>query len=613
MIVLRRILFLLANFLLLLAFVFRFIARRVLRKKARWLRVDLRGDVRFLPRRQNYTRFLKGFGPPIHEVDLRGLERSIDAAIKLPAVEGVIVVVHPLGGGFAAMSSLRDLLRKIVASGRRCIVFLPRGGGMKELFVASAGGEIVVGKGSTLLLGGLSASTTYWKGALDRAGIDLTVHRRSEYKTAMEPYARESMSDEQREQTELLLGGIDEAIREAVAKARQLDPETVRAILERPILVAEEAVSLGLADRVAYEDELENLMARREEGPNSDALASEVRDDKRQTNQERAQQARFDKRAQKREKNQFTPLPLSIAPKLVEPQDFLPLRSLPLIALIRVEGAIMDAGETRASYDRLKRALRWARASKAIRGVLLYVDSPGGSALASQLIHRELVRLREKKPVMAYFGNVAASGGYYVGVGAQKIFANPYTITGSIGVIAAKPSLARLQEKLGLRVETVKTGPSADFFALHRSHRPEESEAFEAFVDAHYRDFVAIVAEGRGQAFDAIEEKARGRVYLGKEAHALGLVDGLGGIGLAFDELKRAMGLPKEMKVGVIEPRERGLRAPLPEPPRLARELVKALAIAELSDYMGLATSRDPVLYYEPTLSVFYHRMRNES
>lgn len=582
MIVLRRILFLLANLLLALAFVFRFIARRVLRRKARWLRVDLRGDVRFLPRRQNYTRFLMGFSPPAHEVELRGLGRAIDATLKLPAVEGVIVVIHPLGGGFAAMAELRDLIQKIAASGRRCVVFLPRGGGMKELFVASAGSELIVGRGGTLMLGGLSSSTRYFKGALDKLGVDIEVHRRAEYKSAAEPYSRESMSEEQREQTELLLGGINETIVTALMKARALERDAIEAILARPLLQAEEAVELGLADRVAYEDELEAII-----DPESAKKAEE-------------QEARP---AKKKASPELRPLPLSIATKIVEPRDFLPMRTGPMIALIRVEGAIMDGSQSRASYDRLKRAIRWARASKPIRGVLLYIDSPGGSAQASELIHREIIRLREKKPVIAYFANVAASGGYFIGVGAQKIFASPLSITGSIGVIAAKPSLERAYEKLGVRVETVKTGPSADFFALHRPHRPEESEAFEAFIDAHYRQFVSIVAEGRGEEYGAIEPKARGRVYLGEAAHELRLIDGLGGLELAIDELKRAIGIPSELRVGLIEPRERGLRAPLPEPPKIVKEIARALGSPALLDYLGLATGRDPVLYYEPSLA----------
>lgn len=597
MIVLRRILFLLLNLLLVLAFVFRFIARRVLRRRARWLRVDLRGEVRFLSRRKNYTRFLPGFAPPVREVDLRELERSVDAALKLPAVEGVIIVIHPLGGGYAAIASLRDLLLKISAGGKRSIVFLPRGGGMKELLAASAGDEIILGEGATLMLGGLSASTRYMKGALDKLGVDITVHRRAEYKSALEPYANESMSEEQREQSSLLLGGIADEIVRSIANARHLEPAEVEAILARPLVSPDEALELGLVDRVAYEDELEQIIGDEEGEPSE--VADPAPPEPKALNKPQARD--------KKNELKLRPLPLSVATKIVEPQDFLPMRSLPLIALIRVEGAIMDGGQSRASYDRLKRALRWARAAKPIHGVLLYIDSPGGSAQASELIHREIIRLREKKPVVAYFGSVAASGGYFVGVGAQKIFASPLSVTGSIGVIAAKPSLARAYEKLGIRVETVKTAPSADFFALHRAHRPEESEAFEAFVDEHYRRFISFVAEGREQDFDTIEQKARGRVYLGSAAYELGLIDGLGGLSLAIDELKRAIGIPEGIKVGLIEPRERGLRAPLPEPPRLARELAREFGVPGLVDplieYIGLATSRDPMLYYEPALS----------
>jgi protease-4 len=175
----------------------------------------------------------------------------------------------------------------------------------------------------------------------------------------------------------------------------------------------------------------------------------------------------------------------------------------------------------------------------------LWVDSPGGSAEASDLIHREVVRVKEKKPVVAYFGEVAASGGYYVAAHANAIVAQPLGLTGSIGVVSARLLASTLLDRIGVRTEVLRTGPHADFHSPHRPLSDAERAILDRELDAFYEAFVALVADGRGRPVEEIEPLARGRVWLAADAHQRGLVDELGGMEVAIERLKRSIDLPE--------------------------------------------------------------------
>ena len=199
-------------------------------------------------------------------------------------------------------------------------------------------------------------------------------------------------------------------------------------------------------------------------------------------------------------------------------------------------------------------ALRQARRDKRVRGVLLHIDSPGGSATVSDSIHREVIRLKEKKPVVAWFGEIAASGGYYVGVAADAIVAQPATITGSIGVIAARLVAEDLLQGLGIRSQVIRLAPHADMLSPSRAPTDAERAILDREVDAFYRNFIALVAAGRGMTEAQVEEVAQGRVWSGRDAHRVGLVDRLGGFDVALAELQKRVG-EGELELERIEPR----------------------------------------------------------
>lgn len=539
------------------------VRRGLARRSVRWVELDLEGTVYFFSPRQS---FLRRFLRARHRapfVTVRGVGRAIDAALELPHVHGFVVKLRRLRGGWAAIDALRDDLLRIAAAGKELVVHLPEGGTLRELYLASAGTRILLGPEGTLSLGGLSVQSRYVKQALDRLGVELEVHRRAEYKSALESVSADAMSEENRRQLTEMLEAFYGAVVEAIARARGARPEDVRAILDRPFVRPDQLVAAGLADGLAYEDELAGVL---EPG----------------------------------ERTRTTPL--GRAARIGRARLFLPLRRPPTFALIRVEGTIVDGDGGRAWFPTLRDEIRRARADRQIAGVLLFVDSPGGSAQASDLLHREIVRLREKKPVVAYFANVAASGGYYIGVGAPEIVAGPLTITGSIGVIAARVAAASLFEKLGVKTEVVQTSPHADLFGPHRHATPDEHAMFEDFVEAHYAAFVCKVAEGRGRTPEEVEPLARGRVYTGAAAHALGLVDALGGLEVALDRLAaRAWLSPRARRELELVHLGRG-RAPVPEPPREVVEAARLLGLDLVLDLLNLAHMGGSVLYYAPGL-----------
>jgi protease-4 len=192
--------------------------------------------------------------------------------------------------------------------------------------------------------------------------------------------------------------------------------------------------------------------------------------------------------------------------------------------------------------DRVMSAIRRAREDKRVLGVILHIDSPGGSALASDRMHHELVRLAKEKPLVACMANVAASGGYYVAVAAHTIVAQPTTITGSIGVVAARLVLEPLLERLGVSTEVVKRGAHADLMMPTRPLTSEEREVLQRELEGVYRAFVGVVAEGRKRTFEEIDALAQGRVWSGADAHARGLVDELGGFDTALDLVRARIG-----------------------------------------------------------------------
>jgi protease-4 len=451
-----------------------------------------------------------------------------------PKVRGLVVEIRSLRAGAAVATSLRAALARLAEFKKPLVAYLPMGAGTREMLVASAAASIIVGPESSILPLGVAVEARYFRRALDRIGVTPEIFARGEFKTAGESLARDSMSVEQRQQLGAILDVLEDELLSALAAGRRLSREEARALVDDGPYLASEAVRRRLVDAKGYDDELPKLAA-------PDATD---------------------------------------APRLVESPTYMALRRRPSrpkrIGIVRVRGPIVSSaplGMGRVAVDeRIIAALRRARESRSVAGVVLLVDSPGGSVLASDRIHHEVVRLAEKKPVVASMVNVAASGGYYVACGAHAIVAQPTTITGSIGVIAAHLVLSPLLEKLGIVTELVKRGARADMMSAARPLDAGEREAMTLEIDGFYRDFLEIVAKSRKRSPDEIEPLARGRVYSGLEAHKLGLVDRLGGLDAALDWMKDELASKEPLQAGVIQPPR-----VMPKPPEVPAPFVAAV------------------------------------
>lgn len=492
-------------------------------------------------------------------VELRALAESIAGD---PQIEGLLVHVPRLNAGWATCTSLRETLTSLRARGKRVAVYLPLGGGNRELYVALAAERVLVAPQAPLSLLGLSSEVVYFKPLLDRAGVQVEVQASGAYKTAAEPYAREAMSEPQKEQLSALLATLQQALEQALAA--RMDAERVRLLFERGLWGVQPALQAGVIDSACHEDELPTVLG----------LAPEQ-------------------------------------PAFVSHRQYLTwhrgrlwhrVRARPEIAVVSVQGTIAHAAPALpvarvATHTQLAATLRSARKNKRVHAVLLLIDSPGGSALASDLIHREIVRLREKKPVVAFLGNVAASGGYYVAAPCQRIVAQPTTVTGSIGVVSARLLGGVLAERLGLRPQVLRAAPHADMLSLFRAADPDEQAMLAAEVEHLYKGFVDIVAQGRQRPAAEIEAIARGRVWSGIDALRCGLVDELGGFDRAVAALKALTPSLRDLPEGNVLLRVASKTDDEP-PPEPAQAKLWTEAGSELSALARLVHAGEHALFY---------------
>lgn len=514
------------------------LGRVAARPRADWLVVKVRPRlVEVVSAKKAWMRLF----PALREnvpTSLSALRRLARLAGDDPNVRGVAFVVPPLMTGWAGAQALRDVFAILQSKGKSVAVHLPDGGGNKEIYVAAAADRFTMAPQAAVMTVGLAAESRYIRPLLEKLGVRFEVFARAEYKTALEAAVREDMSEPQREQLDALLTTFDAELRAALAARPRMDEAKVEALFEMGLLRGEEAIEAGLIDAVAYEDELPRV----------------VRDGSGDAK------------------------PLFPAARYLAFHDARFWRVFwraPHIAVVELTGAI---GGGRAAKTVIA-ALRTARSDNRVKGVLLHVSSPGGSATVSDSIHREIIRLKEKKPVVAYFGDVAASGGYYVGVGADAIVAQPLTITGSIGVIMARLVADELFEGIGVRTEVVRKAPHADMLSPSRPLDDAERAILDREVQGFYEGFVKLVAEGRSMDVDAVEKLARGRVWSGRDAHERGLVDRLGGFEVALDLLREKAGGPT-LKPALLEPRRLDLppAEPLSQPvAQLAAGVERAL------------------------------------
>jgi protease-4 len=446
-------------------------------------------------------------------------------------VAGLIAHVGPDVLTAAQVEELGIAVEALAAAGKRTVcwaeAFGETGNGTLAYHLASHFDEVWLQPSGGVALVGSATGGLFLREALTKLGVEPQILARHEYKNAPDTLLRESMGDAQREALQRLTDSFTEQVVATVARRRTLDPDDVRAAIANAPLTAEEGIDRGLVDHLGYRDEVYTAVRRRLAGaghettPAEDLPEVELRyvqrwaPPKKALLKERAQRqaSRSVNRALRRSK------PSTIAVVPVEGG----------IALGRGGGSPLGGPST--GSDTVCAALRQAGSSDDVAAVVLRVVSPGGSYVASDAIHREVHRLRELgTPVVASMGTVAASGGYFVAMGADEILALPGTITGSIGVFAGKVVVKDALEKIGVNRELVQTGEQATMWADGRTFTGDEIERLDRWLDEVYADFTGKAAEGRGMAHSQLEPLARGRVWTGVDALDRGLIDRFGGL-----------------------------------------------------------------------------------
>jgi protease IV len=442
-----------------------------------------------------------------------------------PRVKGVIITVGDVQAGLPALESLRRSLVAFRASGKRLIAFLVSAN-LATYYLASAADTVLAPESLELALYGLRTEATFLRTALDQLGIRPQFHHIAEYKSAVNRFLHATMPETQREMVTSLLESTFEEIVGAIASTRHLPVETVREAIDQGLLSATEARERQLLDSIAFADELPALLSQNGQPvgihPWERASLRVYRP--------------YHWRSLERQAVGVVQLLGMIVPG--ESRD-LPL-PLPLV------------GQQLAGHETVAQALRRAEASSRIRAIVFHVDSPGGSAIASDLIWREVDRIQRQKPVVVLMGDVAASGGYYVACGARHIVANATTLTGSIGVIAGKVNLGGLFEKAGVHREIVSLGATAAMPSIFASYSDHEWALLRRWMDEIYQRFKARVAAGRGRPVEAIEEIARGRVWTGRQALGLGLIDEIGDFDSAIRKAKELTGIPLDADIPLM-------------------------------------------------------------
>jgi protease-4 len=498
-----------------------------------------------------------------------GLDRLhalVDALLEDRAPTGLLVTLRGLAASAAARTALRAELLRLRAAGKRVVVHLPDGGSVGELLIASSASRVLLGAQTTFGPLGFQAGSLYWRGALDKIGLVADIHAQGDFKTAGENLARSDMSGPQREQLDRLLAVLHDELIGALSEGRRVSREVAAGWIDRGLLSSEDALREGLADAVIHDDEALRAL----DGVFSEKDAKTV-----------GAGAYLRHRGRR---------------------VFATLRPQKAIAIIEGRGPIVarsPGGGNFCDAEALVKLIDGAAEAQEVAGVVVYLDTPGGGVLASEKIHRAVSRLAAKKPVVACFGGVAASGGYYVAAGCHAIVARETTVTGSIGVVAARLLTGPLLERLGVRSEVVTRGAHADMLRPTRSFDEAEHSIFRAELERAYRRFLSLVADGRKRPLDEIEPLAGGRVWSGRDAHARGLVDRIGGLEEALDEVRTRARLTRDTSQPVLW-RPPGRQALgllfdlLPGGASLRSALAPLAPLSEMAQ--ALASTREPVL-----------------
>ncbi|MCB1532615.1 MAG: signal peptide peptidase SppA [Alphaproteobacteria bacterium] len=549
---------------------------------------DLAEGIIEVPEAPHITDPFGGGGVTVHNI-----VEALDKAAVDPRVKGVYA---RLSGGSIALSHIQEIraaLARFRASGKFSYIYSPsyggEGGGFGGYYLASAFEQVWMQPMGVVSIPGINAEVPFARGLLDEIGVEPQFFQRKEYKSAYESFTNTEMSQASEEATKALIEDLRAEIVGDIATGRDMRTSAVEQLVDKALFTADAAVQAGLIDRSDYADVLVDDIKERVTGD------AQYEDDLFVTLERYLSDAK----------------PKHKAPSLIE-DNLLPAKLR--VAIVNVVGAIVSsaagAGGSMAAADEIAPAIWEAAEDDAIQAIILRIDSPGGSPTASETILRALQRAQDKgKPVIVSMGPTAASGGYWIATSADQIFAMPATLTGSIGVVGGKVSLRELWNMIGVNWEAVRWGENASLWSMNKPFSDSEAAQINAMLDQVYEGFTQRVAKGRNMSPAQVEALARGRVWSGKSAQRIGLVDKLGGLKDAKDYTAELLGVESARNLEFIT---------LPEPLTPLEMFVELLAdqgsvmealrlqgsiaqsLKPALEQIGVYQSQNPAITYEP-------------
>lgn len=465
-------------------------------------KIAFEGDIRESAEENPFTNLLTGREP---DLSLRDLLKSIHHAKEQESVRGIYLDMGVFSGGTASLDAVRRALMDFKESGKFIVAYADnytQGG----YYLASVADKIYLNPQGILGLTGLSSRTMFYKGLLQKIGVEMMVFKVGTYKGAVEPFIADKLSDANREQITSYQNSIWGNITKGIAKCRNITVEDVNRFADEGAFFAspEKAVEYKLIDELKYRSEVEKYLIE-QSGQTDDKLKTVGLSNMKNV-----------KKTEREYRNK--------------------------IAIVYAEGEIMQqiisspySGNFPCISEKINDDLRKLADNKDVKAVVLRINSPGGSAYTSEQIWKQVYELKKKKPVVVSMGSVAASGGYYIASGASKIIAEPNTLTGSIGIFGMFPNTAGLFNKLALTTDIVRTNRYADFGDPARPMTDDEKALIQGYIERGYDTFLTRCAEGRGVSKADIDSIGQGRVWTGEQALKIGLVDELGGIERAVE------------------------------------------------------------------------------
>lgn len=441
---------------------------------------------------------------------------AIDAARIDPRITGLVLRIGPFDTGWGKLEEIRSHLLEFRKSGKPSICYLGYDGiGNREYYLASACEKVWLIPTAPVTIRGMMVWSPFFRGTLDKLKIVPDFYHIAEYKTAANVFTEKKFTAAHREEVEAVLRSVYNQYLSETSQARKMDPKKFEDLVNLGPISAKEAVESKLVDRLAYWDQVQGFFRERDKEWNPVSL------------------------------NRY--------------RSYFPAFGGDKIAVVHATGLIVSGNSENTpgggfvmGGDSVSADIRKARKDSSIKAIVLRVDSGGGSALASEVIRREVELARGEKPVVVSMSDVAASGGYWISMSANKIIADPNTITASIGVVAGKLNVSGLYNLLGMTTDYIATSDNATMFWDQQNFTPTQRAAIQKLLDEIYKDFTEGVASGRHMSVEAVDKIGKGRIWTGAQAKNLGLVDELGGLDRALEVAKQLAHIPADRSIRIV-------------------------------------------------------------